>query len=87
MTVESKSNTNLKMHNTKVVQSGCEVNLLYARCVYLFQDRFTRNFSVNTSRKMDNMRTGTEIVNPCIYYDSCGFLSNELEIRIFPKFS
>ena len=87
MTAELKSSTNLKMHNTKVAQSGCEIILLYARCVYLFQDRFNRNFSVSKSRKMGNMRTGTEIVNPCIYYDSCAFLSNELEIRIFPKFS
>ena len=69
---EWKYNTNLKIHNIKVSWSACEITLLLSPavcmlCSLFLKQGFTRNFYVlsNNCQKPDNIRTGTEIVNPC----------------------
>ena len=53
--------------------------MYYTNVLYLLSEccvqkqRFTRNFPIlrNNCREMGNMRTGTEIVNPCVKIDEC----------------
>ena len=72
--VVSRYNTNLKLYNIKVVENAFEVSFLLSSAVYTLCSLFskqtcTRNISVpqqHNHRKMGNIRTRTEIVNPCI---------------------
>ena len=67
-----KYNTNLKICNTKVTSGAFEVtcfcHLQFARCVCSFQNKALLKilFLSNNYQKTDNMRMGTEIVNPYI---------------------
>ena len=64
------------MYNIKVIEKGCEVTLLLSSAVcvlcllwYSIQNKDLLEilpFLSNNSQKLGNMRTGTEIVNPCV---------------------
>ena len=67
--VESKYNTNLKMHNTKDVKSASKITLLLLHCVRWFQSKNLLGifpFLIKKCQKIGNARTGTETVNVCI---------------------
>ena len=76
----------MKIYNTKVNWSACEVILLLflltVRCVRSFQNKDLLDiflFLSNSCRKTGNMRTRTKIVNPCITF----FVSRKNEILFF----
>ena len=77
--VVSRYNTNLKLHNRKVVENAFEVILLLSFAVNTLCSLVWKHlletfpFLSNNWQKMGNMRTRTEIVNTCILYGSSLF--------------
>ena len=71
--IDLKYNTNLKIYNTKANWSASEITLLLSCAVLLLSSLFSKQrfteifpFLNNNCGKTDNVRAGTEIVNPCI---------------------
>ena len=69
--IELKYNTNLKICKAKFNRNACEVTLLLSseRCVRSFHNKDILEivpFLSNNCRKTVDIRTETEIVNPCI---------------------